>query len=98
MVPSKCFPFNFSTNSMELESVANETSETIADLLLKSMTNFEVRDKCIAYGGDNTNTNFGGVNRKPGCNVYTRLKTILGRDIYGIGCPAHISNEYAPSP
>lgn len=78
---------------IELESCKNEKSETISKLLEQTLQNFDLSDKCIAFGGDNTNTNFGNILRKPGQNVFTHLKAFLGRDINGIGCPAHISNN-----
>ena len=46
--------------------------------------------KLIAFAGDNTNTNFGGLNRKSGENIFTRLKTNLNSNLVGIGCPAHV--------
>lgn len=83
------------TKLLELKSWKNETSETISELLTQTLLNFDISKKCIAFGGDNTNTNFGNVLicEKPGQNVFTHLKTFLGRDINGIGCLAHISNN-----
>jgi hypothetical protein len=46
--------------------------------------------KCIAFGGDNANVNFGGLGRLGKNNTFTKLKAHLGNDIEGIGCPAHI--------
>ncbi|KAJ8882514.1 hypothetical protein PR048_014325 [Dryococelus australis] len=39
---------------------------------------------------NNANVNFGGLNRKVGRNAYSFLKNRLGRNIVGVGCPAHI--------
>lgn len=78
---------------LELDSCHNETSETISKLLEDTLEDFSLREKCIAFGADNTNTNFGSVLRRSGQNIFTRLKTFLGRDINGIGCPAHICNN-----
>lgn len=76
-----------------MKSLKNETSDTISELLINTMKSFKISDKCIAFGADNTNTNFGGVNRKPGENIFTKLIEELGRDIFGVGCAAHISNN-----
>jgi hypothetical protein len=46
--------------------------------------------KLIAYSADNINTNFGGRDRHGTNNVYFKFKSILSKDIEGIGCPAHI--------
>lgn len=78
---------------VELKSCQNEKSITISKLLEETMENFDLIEKCIAFGADNTNTNFGSVLRKEGQNIFTHLKTFLGRDINGIGCPAHICNN-----
>jgi hypothetical protein len=39
---------------------------------------------------DNTNTNFGGVNRNGTNNIFHKLKVEIGKDMEGIGCSAHI--------
>lgn len=46
-------------------------------------------DKLIAFCGDNTNTNFGGLQR----NVFHKIKEDLEKPIEGIGCPAHILHK-----
>lgn len=78
---------------IELESLTNEKSATITDLILKSLKKFELNRKCIAFGADNTNTNFGSVARNPGENIYTQLQSALERFIAGIGCGDHILNN-----
>ena len=60
----------------------------ISELLLETLKSFELKDKCIGFGAD-----FGGVNQWPGENIFTKLIDSLGRDIVGIGCGAHISNN-----
>lgn len=64
---------------IELTSLSNEKSATITDL--------------IAFGADNTNTNFGSVKRNPGENIYTKLQSALECEIAGIGCGDHIYFE-----
>ena len=46
----------------------------------------DLTQKIVAYCGDNCNTNFGGVKR----NLFSYLKKELGRNIFGVGCGAHI--------
>lgn len=79
------------TKLIDLKSTKNETSETIARLLCDSLNKCNILNKCMAFSGDNANTNFGGIARKPGKNVFTNLKSALKNDnLIGIGCPAHI--------
>jgi len=59
-------------------------------LLIQTLNKYKLGDKCIAFVGDNTNTNFGGINRKEGCNIFTNLKNNLNKELVCIGCPAHI--------
>lgn len=55
------------------------------------MPNETAPNKCVAFSADNTNTNVGGLNRKPGGNIYTYLKSDLENNLLvGVGCPAHI--------
>lgn len=78
------------TKVVELKSTPNETSETIAGYITETLQNLGIANKCIAFTGDNANTNFGGKNRKEGNNVYSRLKKSLNDNLVGVGCPAHI--------
>ena len=39
---------------------------------------------------DNTNSNFGDLNRVERVNVHTKVKTAMQRKVIGFGCPAHI--------
>ena len=48
--------------------------------------------KCVSFTGDNCNTNFGGLTRPKGNNVFSRLKNGLP-GLVGVGCPAHILNN-----
>lgn len=79
---------------IELQSLSNETSKSIKDYIITTLNNKGIAAKSIAFGGDNTNTNFGGVARNPGNNIFTKLKTELkcGEKFIGIGSPAHILN------
>ena len=65
-------------------TIANEVKET-----LKKRRLF---DKCISFTGDNCNTNFGGIHRKRGKNVFTHLKSEVPA-LVEVGCPAHILNN-----
>lgn len=78
---------------IELVSLKNDKSTIITDLILKSLKEFELNQKCVAFGADNTNTNFGSVVRNPGDNIYTHLQSALERSIAGIGCGDHILNN-----
>lgn len=69
---------------IELQSLSNETSKSIKDYIITTLNNKGIAAKSIAFGGDNTNTNFGGVARNPGNNIFTKLKTELkcGGEVY----------------
>ena len=49
-------------------------------------------DKCISFTGNNCNTNFGGICRRRGNNVFIYLKSEVP-GLVGVGCPAHILNN-----
>lgn len=78
------------TKAVELKTTPNETSETIADYVKITLEGLGIVKKCVAFAGDNTNTNFGGINRKEGKNVYSILKKTVNQNLVGVGCPAHI--------
>lgn len=78
---------------LEIETAANETSDTITGLIIKQLKKFNILSKCIAFSGDNCNTNFGGRQRSGTNNVFTKLKSQLQSNIIGVGCSAHIINN-----
>lgn len=79
-----------------IKKLANELSETITKFCITTLDNCKIPlDKVVAFGADNTNTNFGNKLRQTKNNVFSHLKTDLGRDIEGIGCPAHILHNTA---
>ena len=52
------------TKLLYLDNLPNETAETISDYIMKLLNKYHFVDKCVAFSGDNCNTNFGGVQRK----------------------------------
>nr|CCQ71105.1 hypothetical protein CcPL1.036 [Cotesia congregata] len=79
-----------------IKTLANELSETIMKFCLATLTECKLPlEKVVAFGADNTNTNFGNKLRQTKNNVFSHLKTALNRDIEGIGCPAHILHNTA---
>lgn len=77
---------------IEFSSEGGSTSEIIFNLLQKSLNDYNVLDKLVAFCGDNENTNFGGLNRGGQNNVFYKLKSI-NEGIIGIGCAAHIAHN-----
>jgi hypothetical protein len=66
--------FGIKHNLIELKSLPNETNEKICNLLIETLENISLLSKCIAFSGDNCNTNFGGVDRRGTNNVFYRLQ------------------------
>lgn len=76
---------------IKISSLKDETSDTITNYCLTSLTDANLPlDKCSSFCGDNTNTNFGGVNRRGVNNIFHKLEDVLKKELEGIGCPAHI--------
>uniref|UniRef100_A0A8C4S9U8 HAT C-terminal dimerisation domain-containing protein n=1 Tax=Erpetoichthys calabaricus TaxID=27687 RepID=A0A8C4S9U8_ERPCA len=63
-----------------LDSMPNETSETISKYLVDTLKKYHLSSKCIAFSGDNANVNFGGISRRDA----------LQCPLVGVGCPAHV--------
>jgi len=72
------------------DEVPGETSDILVEHILTCLKKFCIEQKIICVTADNTNTNFGGKNRKTECNVFRKLQKALSRPIFGIGCGAHI--------
>ena len=75
---------------LEFQSQPGETSEIIVNYLIENNEKHDLKEKIIAYCGDNTNCNFGGSARKGVNNVYRKLNNHIGRKLIGVGCNAHI--------
>jgi hypothetical protein len=80
---------------IEVQDTPNETATTIANYLMQTLTKNNLASKCVAFTGDNCNTNFGGTRRdEGGNNVFAHLKRLLqNKTLIGVGCPAHILNN-----
>ena len=77
---------------LDVKSTTNETSLTIAYKVKETLTKMGLIEKCVSFTGDNCNTNFGGLTRPQGNNVFSRLKNDLPT-LVGVGFPAHILNN-----
>lgn len=81
------------TKLLEVETTVNETSETISELIINQLRKHDLLSKCVAFGGDNCNTNFGGIERQGVNNVFYKLKQNLNPNLVGVGCSAHVINN-----
>ncbi|XP_070515361.1 protein FAM200A-like [Cardiocondyla obscurior] len=96
----KLFPiiiqyFNYKKNGitsklLDIENTENETANTITELIIKQLRQHNLLSKCIAFSGDNCNTNFGGRERIGINNVFHNLQVNLNSNIVGVDCSAHI--------
>lgn len=83
------------TKMVNLETLPNETAETISEYIIKSLNSKQLLNKLVAFSADNCNTNFGGLNRAGQNNVYNNLKTKINVNLIGVGCPVHIVHNAA---
>lgn len=91
----KIFPvviqyFDYRRGGLQAKFLELTSSETISSLIIDTATGLGIAEKCVAFGGDNINTNFGGLGRGEGNNILTKLKNSFSRNVVGIGYPAHI--------
>jgi len=77
------------TRLLEILKITDETSDTITDMILTELEKHVLSLKCVAFCGDNCNTNFGGRNRIGQNNVFTKLKNKLQKQIIGVGSSYH---------
>lgn len=56
------------------KTLDEETSVAISNYICKTLEDYKVASKCLAYSGDNANVNFGGCAHKEGNNVFSHLK------------------------
>jgi hypothetical protein len=82
---------------LSIESIPGETSEILFKSLSSKVNEFKLHNKVIAVCADNTNTNFGGVNRQGKNNLYQKVKDNINAKAIGIGCAAHIVHNAAQS-
>jgi hypothetical protein len=76
---------------LDLHKLSGETSQIVTDAIMKTLDLVSVSQKVVAFPADNTNSNFGGAERRGTNNIHTKLKAELKRDaLLGLGCSAHI--------
>lgn len=75
---------------LNLESQPGETSGIIINYIVKTIDDYNIRNKVVAFCGDNTNCNFGGVSRRGTNNVFYKLQEKVGKQFIGGGCAFHI--------
>ena len=75
---------------LDLSEIPGETSDIIANHLKEILIKNNLTKKVIGMSADNSNTNFGGLKRRGLNNIYTKMKSHLNSNIFGIGCNAHI--------
>lgn len=67
---------------LKFESLKNETSETISSYCVYTLKQLQVPlDKIIAFCGENTNTNFGGLEQRGQCNIFHKINEELGKKL-----------------
>ena len=75
---------------LKVKKSKNEKSLIIAYKVKETLTKFDLFEKCVSFTGDNCNTNFNGLTRKKGNNVFSRLLNNLS-NLIGVGCPAPVA-------
>lgn len=78
------------TRILHIHDIKNETSDTIADVIMESVLKFEIKEKVIGFLADNANVNFGSIGRPTDGNVHFKLEKRLNKKLIPIGCGAHI--------
>lgn len=66
---------------------------TISELIINQLRKHDLSSKCVAFGGDKCNTNFGGKKRQGVNNVFYKLKQNLNPNLVSVGCSAHVINN-----
>lgn len=59
---------------IEFKALPNEKAKTIADYVQDATKSRSIEKQVIAFSADNTNTNFGGMKRNEGDNIFSKLK------------------------
>ena len=80
---------------LDLLQTEDQKARTVTDSLTHVIKKSELEEKLSSFCADNTNTNFGGINRREGNNVFTLLKETNNDQTIGIGCPTHIVHNNA---
>jgi hypothetical protein len=67
----------------------NKKSEMTANYVTQTLKDHGLLTKCVAFSGDNMNSNLGGINCFGNKNVFHALKHELNKELANAGCPAH---------
>lgn len=76
---------------LKIHSLPNETAETLSKVVVDDINLYNLQDKIIGLSADNAAVNFGGLSsKKTFGNVHAKLTSFLQREVFTIGCAAHI--------
>lgn len=75
---------------LDFQETKVEKDDTIVTLLETVLAKHGIKEKLTAFAADNTNSNFGGLNREGNNNIHALLKKKISSNVLGIGCPAHV--------
>ena len=78
------------TKLLDFVELKGEKAVELAAEIMVVIEIFSLENKVVAFSADNTNTNFGGLNRVGRVNVHIKVKNAVQREVIGLGCPAHI--------
>lgn len=67
-------PEGVKTKILEFDELTGETAFKITKYITNILNKWRIEKKVIAFSGDSTNTNFGGIARRVKNNVYLKLK------------------------
>lgn len=71
---------------LDLRGTFDEKAQTIAGVIQQLLAKYNLKDKIVAFFGDNTNTNFGSKNRGGKKKIFALLKENVNPKLVGIGC------------
>lgn len=85
----KIFNTSIETKLLDFVELRGETAEDITSEILSVVRKYDLEDTVVAFSADNTNTNFGGINRRGRVNVHSKFKDSLKREVIGLGSGTH---------
>ncbi len=83
------------TKILEFQSIQGETSDILSEYVLSVLEKYVLQQKLLGFVADNTNTNFGGAERKGQKNLFKKLTDKMNRNVIGVSCGAHIVHNAA---
>lgn len=78
---------------LNVKELPGENSDILTACLVECLEKYKAKNKLLALCADNTNSNFGGAQRRGQNNVFFKMQKTSAYKLIGVNCACHVVNN-----